>query len=60
MITSDTVVKVVYKHWKTGKELEVIGKLIPINENSDRIVVLCEDGVYEDIIRDTIISQTPI
>lgn len=57
---NNPVVKVVYKHWKTGKELEVTGKIIPINENSDRIVVLCENGVYEDIIRDTIISQTPV
>ena len=52
---SETV-KVVYKHWKTEQELEVIGKIIPINESSDRIVILQEDGVYEDIIRDTIVS----
>ena len=53
-------VKVVYKHWKTDQELQVVGKVIPINQSSDRIVVLQDDGIYEDIIRDTIISVTPL
>ena len=35
------MVKVTYKHWKTGKELEVIGTMPPQYNNgiSDRILV---------------------
>ena len=49
------MVEVVFKHWKTGKELSVKGIIMNwVNEQSDRIVVKKEDGVYEDIIKTTI------
>jgi len=50
------LVRVSYKHWKKDKVLEVTGEIIHDNPVSDRIVVVQENGVHEDIIRDTIIS----
>jgi hypothetical protein len=53
----DNNVKVTFKHWKSGDELSVTGKIVPwMNENSDRIIVEKDDGVFEDIIKDTIVS----
>jgi len=50
-------VHVVFKHWKTGEPLHVTGILATwVNEQSDRIVVETEYGVYEDIIKDSIIK----
>ena len=49
-------VRVVYKHYKKDKKLECEGILYPLNEQSDRIVVVTDEGVYEDIIKDTIVS----
>jgi len=52
------MVKVTYKHWKTDMVLEIEGTMPDhLNKNtSDRIVVLTEDGIYEDVIRSTIIE----
>ena len=52
-------VKVTYKHWKTGELLECTGTLEkPLNnDSSDRIVVKIAPGVYEDIIKKTIIKK---
>ena len=51
------MVKVNYKHWKTGEELFIVGTILtPVNEDSDRIVVKTDDGHYEDIIKTTIIE----
>ena len=51
------MVKVTYKHWKTGKELEVIGTMPPQYNNgiSDRILVKTRDGSFEDVLKSTII-----
>lgn len=52
------MVRVTYKHWKTGVVLVVEGTMPPKinNPTSDRIVVFTEEGVYEDIIKETIIK----
>jgi hypothetical protein len=52
------MVKVTYKHWKTGKELEVIGTMPPQYNNgiSDRILVKTADGSFEDVLKATIIK----
>jgi len=52
------MVKVTYKHWKTGMVLEIKGTMPAHlnNPTSARIVVLTHDGIYEDVIRDTIIE----
>lgn len=51
------MVKVTYKHWKTGKELEVIGTMPPQYNNgiSDRILVKTRNGSFEDVLKSTII-----
>lgn len=54
------VVKVIYKHWQKDIQLEVIGKLIHVNPQSERIIVMQDDGKFEDIIKDTIIEITPL
>jgi hypothetical protein len=54
------VVKVIYKHWQKDIQLEVIGKLIHVNPQSERIVVMQDDGKFEDIIKDTIVEITPL
>ena len=44
-------VKVIYKHWKTGMHLEVIGVMPKElnHENSERFVIKrSKDGVLED------------
>lgn len=50
--------RVTYKHWKTGMVLTVEGTMPEQfnNPTSDRIVVLTEDGIYEDVIRNTILE----
>lgn len=51
--------RVVFKHYKTGERLEVIGTLMTFNstEYSDRIIVKKSDGSLEDIIKSTIIND---
>ncbi len=51
------MLKVTYKHWKTGKELEVVGTMPSQYNNgiSDRILVKKPDGSFEDVIKSTII-----
>ena len=51
------MLKVVFKHWKTEKLLEVVGEMPPAmnNGSSDRIVVVMPDGKYKDIIKSTIV-----
>ena len=50
--------KVVYKHWKKDNVvLEVVGEEVPVNPKSDRIIIKTDSGVYEDIIRSTIVSK---
>lgn len=52
------IIRVIYKHWKKNKTLEVIGTLPDElnNEKSDRLVVKTLDGKFEDVIRSTIIK----
>ena len=51
-------VKIVYKHWKSGKNLEVVGTLPRAlnNQSSDRFVVQRENGTLEDIIKSTVLQ----
>lgn len=49
--------KVIYKHWKKDKTLEVIGTM-PIelnNGSSDLLVIKKEDNTYEDVRKNTLI-----
>jgi hypothetical protein len=51
------MLKVTYKHYKTGVWLEAVGEM-PNNYNngsSDRIVVKQPDGTFVDIIKSTIV-----
>lgn len=50
-------VKIIFKHWKTGEPIQVVGEVIHDNPQSDRLVVRKADGTYEDIIKDTIIVK---
>ena len=50
-------VKVIFKHWKTGEYLQVVGELIHDNPESDRIVIRKYDGSYEDIIKETVVTK---
>jgi len=59
-MSMNEVVKVIYKHWQKDIQLEVIGKLIHVNPQSERIVVMQDDGKFEDIIKDTIVEITPL
>ena len=51
------VIKVTYKHWKSGKLLKVVGTMPEQYNNgiSDRILVLKHDGSFEDVIKTTIV-----
>lgn len=51
------MVKVIYKHWKTGEILEVIGTMPQElnNGSSDRVVVKIDDSTFEDVIKQTIV-----
>ena len=51
------MVRVVFKHWKSGELLEVIGEMPPQynNDVSDRFIVRTPDGHYEDIIKETVV-----
>lgn len=51
------MLKVTYTHWKTGKQLEVVGTMPSQYNNpiSDRILIQKPDGAYEDVIKSTII-----
>ena len=50
--------KITYRHWKKDKVLEVTGTLPHslISESSDRYVVQTTNGLYEDVIKSTVIS----
>ena len=51
------MLKVTYKHWKSGAILEAIGTMPKECNNgmSDRILVKHQDGTYTDIIKTTIV-----
>lgn len=51
------MLKITYKHWKKEKILEVVGTMPPElnNGSSDRLVVLTQDGTFEDVLKDTVI-----
>jgi len=51
-------IKIIYKHWKSEKELEVVGTMPRAynNQNSDRFVVERADGSLEDIIKSTVLQ----
>lgn len=57
-LNSEQKIKVKFKHWKTGKLLEVSGHKVTYNScsQSDRYILLKENGTYEDIIKATIVD----
>ena len=57
-IISHMAIKIIYKHWKSGKELEVTGTMPRAlnNQSSDRFVVQRENGTLEDIIKSTVLQ----
>lgn len=52
------MVKITYKHWKKEKTLEVTGVLPKElnNGSSERLIVLKEDGSFEDVLKNTVIT----
>ena len=52
------MVKITYKHWKKDKVLEITGTLPQTlnSESSDRYVVQTTNGLYEDVIKSTVIT----
>ena len=54
--------KITYQHWKKDKVLEITGTLPQRlnSESSDRYVVQTIDGLYEDVIKSTVISMEDI
>jgi hypothetical protein len=52
------MVKIIFKHWKTGKKLEESGKIVHDHPDSDRLVLRrTSDGKFVDIIKTTIIQK---
>lgn len=51
------MLKVTYKHWQTGTELEAVGTMPKElnNQANDRVIVKRLDGTFEDVIKTTII-----
>lgn len=51
------MVKVIYKHWKKDKTLEVVGTMPSElnNGSSDRLIVKTVDGNFEDVLKSTLI-----
>jgi len=51
-------VKVTYTHWKDESRILEVEGLLPINLNNqdinDRIVVQCDNGKWEDVLKSTI------
>ena len=56
--------RISFKHWKTGEVKTIDAREIEgvtINDGSDRIVVWnITEGKFEDIIRDTIVSNEEV
>lgn len=50
-------VKVIFSHWQTGEELIAEGKLLHSHPQSERIVILKENGEHEDVLKNTIIKM---
>lgn len=54
-------VRIKFKHWKTDELLEVEGESVTYNSpQSDRYLILKENGAYEDIIKETIVEIAEI
>jgi len=51
------MVKIIFKHWKTGELLEIVGQVLYDNPTSARLVVQTPSGKLEDIIKSTIVSK---
>tara|TARA_B100002019_G_scaffold284075_1_gene291257 strand:- start:1332 stop:1511 length:180 start_codon:yes stop_codon:yes gene_type:complete len=51
------MVKIIYKHWKSGEILELIGTMPEHlnNEQSDRFIIRTDYGKYEDILKHTVV-----
>jgi hypothetical protein len=51
------MVKVIYKHWTKGHILEVTGVMPKElnNGSSDRLIIMKDDGSFEDVLKSTVI-----
>jgi len=51
------MLKVTYKHWQTGTQLEVVGTMPKElnNQANDCVIVKRLDGTFEDVIKTTIV-----
>ena len=51
------MVKVIYKHWTKGNILEVEGVMPEQlnNGSSDRLIILKDDGNFEDVLKSTVV-----
>ena len=51
------MVKVIYKHWTKGHTLEVTGVMPKElnNGSSDRLIIMKDDGSFEDVLKSTVI-----
>jgi len=55
------MVKIIFKHWKTGKHLQEVGTIEHDHPDSDRLVLKrLGDGQFVDIIKNTIIVKEAI
>ena len=52
------MVKIIFKHWKTGKHIQEIGTIEHDRPDSDRLVLRrAGDGKLVDIIKETIVIK---
>ena len=56
------MVKIVYKHWKSGELLTAVGHLPKEwnNSGNERYVLRLEDGTFEDIIKTTVVYMEEV
>ena len=52
------MVKIIFKHWKTGKHIQEVGTIEHDHPDSDRLVLRrLGDGRLIDIIKETIVIK---
>ena len=52
------MVKIIFKHWKTGKHIQEVGTIVHDHPESDRLVLKkAGTGEFIDIIKETIVIK---
>ena len=54
------MIKIIFKHWKTGEHIVEVGHLMYNHPGSDRLVLKKADGTFVDIIKSTIIVKEDV